>query len=374
MKTVGIIDAELLANRQHRFPNLAAMKISAWHKERGDVVTLVPSYKYVNDFSRVYISCVFTDIATTIPPAVLKLPHVRYGGTGFFFDKALPLSKTVEHSQPDYGLYDSWLKTQNGETALKYYTDYSIGFLTRGCSRRCGFCVNRNARRAMRASPLKEFYDQSRKKVCLLDDNFLAYKDCGTLLKNLIETCKRDGKLFEFKQGLDIRLLTAKIAKLFQQAPYHGELIFAFDNIRDSVSIRRGLGVLRTYLPTKGSKCYILCGFEDNSWRDIASVFRRLQILWESQTIGYVMRHENHRLSSSLCRPIYTHLARWINQPQFQRVTSFREYCEKSGGKALRAAITFSKAYPDIASEFFNMKYRSITRSTHPRKRLKLTA
>ncbi len=356
MKTVGIIDAELLVNQQHRFPNLACMKLASYHKERGDVVTLVPSYKYVNDFSRVYISCVFTDIAKTVPPSVLKLPHVRFGGTGFFFDKALPLSKAVKHSPPDYDLYAGWLQGRTG-TNIKYYTDYSLGYLTRGCSRRCPFCVNRNARKAVRASSLLEFYNPNRKRVCLLDDNILAYSDCQSLLTNLVRTCERDGKTFEFKQGLDLRLLTPTIAKLLQTAPCSGEVIFAFDRIQDAASIRRGLNILRKYLPNKGTKCYLLCGFEDQTWRDIAGVFRRLQVLWGSHCLGYVMRHENHRLASSVCRSIYTHLARWVNQPKFQRTMSFREFCEKSGGKAARAVTAFEKAYPDVAKEYCTIKY-----------------
>ena len=359
MKTVGIIDAELVLNGQHRFPNLAAMKISAWHKGRGDAVSLLPDYRYAIGFDLIYVCCVFTDTAKGIPPKILKLPNVRYGGTGFFFDKAPSLPKSVEHSRPDYDLYKSCLQI----IASKYYTDYSVGFLTRGCFRRCKFCVNRGSRRAVRASPLWEFYDPNRKHICLLDDNILAYKESEALLTDLISTCERDGKTFEIKQGIDIRLLTPKIAKLFQQAPYHGELIIAFDNIKDSVSIRRGLVVLRRYLPSKGAKGYILCGFEDNSWRDIASVFRRLQILWEAQVIGYVMRHENHRSASSVCRSIYTNLARWVNQPKFQRSISFREFCEKCGGKALRGAVAFEKAYPEVTKEFFNMTYQSITRT-----------
>jgi len=289
---------------------------------------------------------------------VLKLPHVSFGGTGFFFDKALPLSKADEHSPPDYNLYDSWLKTQNGKTGLKYYTNYSLGFLTRGCCRRCGFCVNRNARKAVQASSLREFYNPNRKRVCLLDDNILAYKESEQLLVNLVRTCDQDGTPFEFKQGLDIRLLTPKIAKLLQAAPYYGEIIFAFDDIKDATSIRRGLNIMRKYLPSKGTKCYILCGFQDQTWQDIATVFRRLQILWEFQTIGYVMRHENHRLASPVCRPIYTHLARWINQPQFQKSISFRDFCDKSGGKAARAVTAFGKAYPDVVKEYFTIKYR----------------
>jgi hypothetical protein len=204
---------------------------------------------------------------------------------------------------------------------------------------------------------LSEFYSLNRKKVCLLDDNILAHAECETLLKNLIDTCEQDSKSFEFKQGLDIRLLRPSVAKLLQTAPYSGEIIFAFDQMKDAASIRRGLGVLRRYLPSKGAKGYVLCGFESQDWKDIASVFRRLQVLWTFGVIGYVMRHENHRSASSLCRPIYTSLARWVNQPQFQRAISFRQFCEKSKGKAVRAMTAFEAAYPDVAGEFFDLKY-----------------
>ena len=196
--------------------------------------------------------------------------------------------------------------------------------------------------------------------MCLLDDNFLACWEWESLLTNLISTCKQNGTSFEFKQGLDIRLFTPRVAKLFQAAPYRGEVIFAFDSMQDTTQIRHGLAVLRKYLPHKESKCYVLCGFESQDWRDIATVFRRLQILWKAGVIGYVMRHKNHRLASSVCRSIYTHLARWANQPKFQRAMSFREFCEKSGGKAARAVTAFEKNYPEVAAEYFDIKYQNI--------------
>ncbi len=137
---IGIIDAELLANGKHRFPNLAAMKLSAWHKGRGDSVLLLPGYRHAGNFDTVYICCVFTEVAKTILPKILKRPNVRYGGTGFYFDKAPPLPKEVEHSLPDYDLYAGWLQGRVGPN-LRYYTDYSVGYLTRGCFRRCKFCI-----------------------------------------------------------------------------------------------------------------------------------------------------------------------------------------------------------------------------------------
>lgn len=356
MMKVGIIDAELLANGYHRFPNLAAMKLSAWHKKRGDAVSLLPDYRFVANFDQVYICCVFTATAKGIPSKILKRPNVRYGGTGFFFDTAPALPRAVEHSPPDYDLYAGWLQGRTGPS-LRYYTDYAIGYLTRGCFRRCNFCINRNARKAVRASPLREFYSSEKKKVCLLDDNILAYADCERLLTDLIQMCERDGKSFEFKQGLDIRLLTPTIAKMLATAPFNGEVIFAFDRIEDAATVKKGLAVLRKYLPSKGAKGYLLCGFESQDWKDIASVFRRLQVLWKAGVIGYIMRHQDCRLASPVCRPIYVHMARWVNQPRFQRAISFREFCEKNGGRAARAFTTFQNAYPDVAREYFDGKY-----------------
>ncbi len=204
---------------------------------------------------------------------------------------------------------------------------------------------------------MREFYTPKKKRVCLLDDNLLAYENCETLLKNLVRTCERDGTSFEVKQGLDIRLLRPSVAKLLQTAPFSGEVIFAFDRIEDAATVKRGLAVLRKHMPTKSAKGYVLCGFETQDWKDIASVFHRLQVLWEAKVIGYLMRHQNHRLASPVCRPIYTHVARWANQPKFQRAISFREFCEKSGGRAARALATFEQVYPDVAREYFDRKY-----------------
>lgn len=121
------------------------MKLSGYYKELGDNVILKTDYKGLNSFDKVFISKVFTD--TPIDEKILKLPNVEYGGTGFFYDKAPKLDEEIEHHMPDYHLYDEWVNEQleNGGKRLdfKYYLDYSIGFLTRGCFRQCSFCVNK---------------------------------------------------------------------------------------------------------------------------------------------------------------------------------------------------------------------------------------
>ena len=356
---IGIIDADLLCGRQRNFPNLAAMKLSAFHKQKGNDVRLLSSYTLPKSVQRVYVCCVFTNSAKSVPPAFLDSPRVRYGGTGFFFDKAKPLQPAIEHTRPDYTLYDEWIASK-GMLPLdaKHYTDTSIGFLTRGCFRRCEFCVNRRYKRAVAASPLSEFYDPNRHYVCLLDDNLLAYRNHRELLTELAETCERDKTQFTLKQGIDIRILKPTTAKLLGSPAHFGEIIFAFDSLRDTDATRKGMTVLRDALPTKGAKAYVLCGFESQDALDIAGVFRRLEILWEYNCLGYVMRHESHKQAPLVCRAFYTVLAMWANQPRFQRSVSFRQFTKIIGGKSLRSATAFERQYPAIAERFFDVSYR----------------
>lgn len=79
------------------------MKLSAFHKEKGDTVMLLGDYEGLSSYDKVYISKVFTD--TVVPNEVLDLDNVQYGGTGFYYDKAPTLPYEIEHHMPDYNLY-----------------------------------------------------------------------------------------------------------------------------------------------------------------------------------------------------------------------------------------------------------------------------
>lgn len=183
---IGIIDADLLYRKRHRFPNLACMKLSAYWKEQGFETELLLDYSQAGEYDRLYVSKVFTD--TFVPEHILTRETTVYGGTGFFYDKAPVLPEAIEHHTPDYHLYDQMVKEHSeGEKKKKefqFYTEYSIDFLTRGCFRKCSFCVNKNSTGAAPASPLEEFYDPSRKKLCFLDDNFFCLRRVG---KNLFQ-------------------------------------------------------------------------------------------------------------------------------------------------------------------------------------------
>ena len=102
---IAVVDADLIGRKRHRFPNLACMKLSGYHKDAGDTVELKTDYDGLVGYDRVYLSKVFTD--TAAPETVLSTPNVVFGGTGFFYDKTAPLPAEVEHHMPDYHLYDA---------------------------------------------------------------------------------------------------------------------------------------------------------------------------------------------------------------------------------------------------------------------------
>lgn len=348
---IAIIDADLIGRKAHRFPNLVCMKLSSFWKNQGATVILKQDYLGLDSFNKVFISKVFTD--TPCPDNVLTLPNVEYGGTGFFYDKAPPLPDEVEHCFPDYHLYDKFveaeLKRGVKASTLKYYTDYSIGFLTRGCFRKCEFCVNQNYNRVFEHSPLKEFVDSKRKKICLLDDNFFGCAKWKMLLKNLQDS----GKAFQFKQGLDERLLTDEKCKMLFESKYDGAYIFAFDNIEDRKIIIEKLRLIRGYNTSCVPVFYVFCAFDrkdtwDNAFwlQDLRDLWARVVILGSFGCSPYIMRYA--RYAESPYKTIYVNMARWCNQFSFFKKMSFYEFCARSSKSYAEKLDNFLKAYPEF--------------------------
>ena len=380
---IAIIDADLIGRKKHRFPNLACMKISAYHKKLGDNVALETSYDTIENYDKVYISKVFTD--TPIPENVINLPWIEYGGTGFYFDKAPDLPYEIEHSFPDYHLYDDFIErqkvikisamvnksddftseeletiTRKVDTEFKEYTDCSIGYLTRGCFRKCDFCVNKKYDRVFEASPLSEFYDPSRPRIVLLDDNFFGFKDWKIRLDELRAT----GKPFKFKQGLDERLLTPEKCEALFNCKYYGEITFAFDDIRDFKIVAKKLKLIREYT-SREIKFYVLCAFDKNDrygelfWvNDIFNIFERIRLLGHYRALPYIMRFNKY--NESPYKGIYTIIARWCNQPGFFRNMSLNEFIDLTIEKGEKAPaeyrrILFEK-HPNI-KPYFKKRY-----------------
>lgn len=371
---VGIIDADLLDNGT-RHPNLACEKMSGYYKAQGHSVNLITDYSTINEYDRVFMSCVFD--FTNIPlegfegkhdhPDLAfiaqRYPNLQIGGTGFFWKDSESLPYEIEHHMPDYHLYDEFIGREiaRGIKPVKFndYVDFSIGFTTRGCFRKCSFCVNEKYDHVFRHAPVSEFLDKNRKYIYLWDDNILGYSKWNEVFDELNAT----GKAFQFRQGMDMRLMTDEKAKVLSESKYYGDYIFAFDHIEEKEIIEKKLKIWQQY-SSKIAKLYVLCGYDSQDEVDIANTFERIKILMRYHCLPYIMRHEYYEKSKY--RGLYVTIARWCNQPSFLKKKSFREYCEANqeyhkNPNTLCASLAtmreFEHDHPDIASKYFDMRW-----------------
>ena len=180
---IGLIDVD-----SHNFPNLALMKISAYHKAHGDEVEWWWGW---GQYDRVYMSKVFDDTYSPDHPEPVNTKEIIKGGTGYGLDNKLP--DYIEHMYPDYSLYPELTK------------DTAYGFLSRGCPRGCPFCIvkDKEGRKSYKVADLSEWWS-GQKNIVLCDPNLLACREHMDLLKQLA-----DSKAWvDVNQGFDARLLT----------------------------------------------------------------------------------------------------------------------------------------------------------------------
>lgn len=409
---VGIIDSDLLDNGT-RHPNLALLKISGYCKGLGHQVRLICDYDELNlaapffmqdqDYDVLVLSRVFK--FTKLPRPIEEMiaaGYIYWGGTGFDEINGPTLPDEVEHHMPDYQLYDELIELRTGGDEKKKkakwddYISYSIGFTTRGCIRHCGFCVNRLLNRVVPWSPVEEFLDESKKSIYLWDDNIMAAPP--RIFKSVMKSLEATGLSFQFRQGMDIRLMTDEKAELLANMKYHGDYIFAFDHYRMDIpkerkeveQTLRGLEVWRRHCQ-KSTKLYVLVAYDGLGVEDIEGTFFRIQKLMEFGCLPYIMRFEDYK--TSRFKTLYTQLARWCNQPGFFKKMSFRQYCvrneeyhqgiqkpHKNGkySKALifpkrfkpketycacyQAMLDFEEEYPEIANRYFDLRFEELNK------------
>lgn len=400
---VGIVDADLL-DHGTRHPNLALMKISGYLKryyknnKLRHIAELVLDYSEVQKYDKLIISKVFSfsripiDLTKARPGVKLQDytqdgPKIVYGGTGFSYsDTQLPpnLPKCIERCSPDYTLYDAFVKREIdvGKKPCHYddYKLYSIGFTTRGCFRKCSFCVNQHYDRVVKWSPVSEFLDESRPYIYLWDDNFLGL---GLSTRQhdrqfhivepwelILDELEATGKPFQFRQGLDMRLMDEKIAHRLAHTRYHGDFIFAFDHYAQHRLIEKNLTIWRRHT-LRTTKFYVLCAYDGIGAKDIETVFKRIKILMGFGCLPYIMRHENYK--GSTFRDLYIQIARWCNQPQFYKKKSFREFClanqdyhrgpgDCASLRALKNFLAQGAENVRIANDYFDLKYDVLNR------------
>lgn len=282
------------------FPNLALMKLSAWHKAQGDSVEW---WNPLLTYDRVYSSKVFT-----FTPENPYLPeNTVIGGTGYGVYDELP--PEIDAMFPDYSLYPK--------------CKHAIGFLTRGCIRACPWCVVPKKEGRIRPyMTWREIKRPDSRDIVFMDNNVLA---CQHGLDQIDDMCGENVRV-DFNQGLDARLITDDVARMLAKLKWIRFIRMSADTDAMLNIVLDRIRLLGEY----GVKPYRV--FVYVLTQDIESAERRVIALKE---IGAEPFAQPYRDFTTNAEPSIEQrrFARWVNDKAiFKSVKSFNEY--RAGVKA----------------------------------------
>lgn len=261
-------------------PNLAAMKISAWHKAQGDKVEL--NFPLLDaDFT--YASMMFKH---TADPLADLIGGPKYPDT--------MLDPEIEVMKPDYSLYPA--------------IDHSLGYTYRACPRTCDFCIVPQQNNPETHHSIWEFHDPRFKKIDLLNNNTLADPRWRETFEEIL-----DADLTMAEHGLDVRLLTAESADYLARIRVDGYLHMAWDYPEHELEVLLGAHLLKT-AGVKRLMCYVLIGHTTPE-EDMHRVLR----LNEMGVDPYVMA-----LDKTV--PYQYHFARWVNHKAIFKSVEWKDY------------------------------------------------
>ena len=288
----------------HNFPNLPLMKISAWHKGKGDSVEWYdPLTAWINPPDKVYMSKVFT--FTPDYPHPVCATEIIKGGTGYEYPSGGQLlPDEIEHIYPDYSLYPELCK------------DTAYGFLTRGCPRGCDFCIvkDKEGKKSCKVADLSEFWN-GQKNIILFDPNMFACTEWKSLSEQLIDS----EAYIDFSQGCDIRIMTEEKANYIKQMKIK-QIHFAWDRYEDKGIIIPKFQMFKeiTNWDRRKMSVYVLTNFNTTFEQDLERVYTL-------RDLGYwpyimIFDKQNTKPTDSVRR-----LQRWVNmRATFESVKSLR--------------------------------------------------
>lgn len=326
----------LLIDIDSKIPNLALMKISAFLKAKGETVKLCrletkkgnTNHSWpLDEYDTVWISCVFTwnRWAVNLMEKVITAKRFEKGGSGFDLTTKLP--DEIESLKPDYSLYGD---------------DRAIGFVLRGCIRKCDFCLVSRKEGKITENPFRpveSWVPDGFEKVLLLDNEFAAYDPIvyppikEDIELRTLRTLEANGWKYSITQGYDIRTIDER--KAGQLADYkpmdlkfrEKRLYIAWDYVGIEPAVRKGIEILLD-AGFKGREItvYCLCGMRSSHDEDR----HRFETLWGKYgVLPFMMRYRPLDGSDPKPDQWLDRFCRYVNRgPASYRNHSFEDYLE----------------------------------------------
>jgi len=282
---IGLVDVD------SKMPNLALMKISAYHKGQHDQVELTTPI-FAASFQRIYCSQVFSWSKTPVLPD--GAGKVWYGGPGL---GSVQLMSGINDMCPDYDLY---------------HCDYSIGFTTRGCPRRCEWCVVPAMEGNIRPEHDVDVFLRHG-KVLLLDNNALAHPFGVQQMEKLV----RLGVKVDYNQGLDARLIDDGVARLLSSLRWIRFVRLACDSDSMIDVVRRAVRRLSSAGFRGEIMAYVLA-------QDYESTSHRVEELEFMGVDPFVQPYRDR--SGAGTNKLVSEYARYVNQKRLFRSILFEDF------------------------------------------------
>lgn len=278
----------LIINIDSKLDNLALVKIEQYHLSRkDDIIWDLPLMADRAD--KIYVSCIFEsnkDKALEYS----SFPNAVIGGTGYDISKKL--DPEIDKIKPKI----------------------NIDFATRGCIRKCEFCVVPEKEGSIRADrDIYDIWDGRSKSVTLLDNNILALPDHFRLICSQAE---KENLWIDFNQGLDFRLLDDDIIYHLSKTKIK-HIRFALDYNHLIPVFKSKLEMLRKRIPNIYPFVYVLAGYKTSFEEDM----ERLLFLKSENCRPYLMRHQDIAGDKE-----YIKLAQWVNQTHIFAKYSFQDF------------------------------------------------
>lgn len=306
---VGLIDVD-----GHNFPNLALMRISAWHKAQGDQVEWWMGDLFHYDV--VYKSKVFSDDYSPDTPDPLNCDKVIKGGTGYCinlmggverFDESKnePLPHEIEQMFPDYSIYP-----QHG---------FAVSMTSRGCPRGCAFChvAAKEGRCSVKVANVSDFWN-GQDEIKVLDPNITACREKRDLMRQYRDT----GAKIDFTQGLDIRLLNEEDIDDLNRMKLR-TIHFAWDNPKDDLEGRFRDFAKRFRRKSNIAMVYVLTNFNSTMDENLHRIYTLRDMGYDPYVMIYNKPNAPHEIME---------LQRWCNNKiVFGACKRFEDYSRRIG-------------------------------------------